>query len=242
MRKVFLKTLENKVKNMAEIEAKIYLSVQRGKTEFSWFRSFHTFNFGNYFNENKAAFGAIRVFNDNTLAAGKSMKMQVEKPTDVLILPLVGGIEFKTSTRYHDFLEAGKLQIFSAEAGMEYEVLNPYSSELINYLEIWIEKENAVSSKTEQSEIDIEKRNELLPIYSTENTFAYFGKFGGREDSIYQLKNTANGIFAFVIEGAFEFQNRLLHPRDGLALWNVSEIDFEALSTDAILLVFEIPA
>lgn len=227
---------------MAETEAKIYLSEQRGKTELPWFRSFHTFNFGNYFDENKTAFGAIKVFNDNTLAAGKSMKMQVEKPTDVLILPLVGGIEFKTSTGYHDFLEAGKMQIFKAEAGMEYEVLNPYESALINHLEIWIEKDNAVSSKTEQSELGIEKRNVLLPIYSSENTFAYFGKFGGREDSVYQLKNAANGIFAFVIEGAFEFQNRLLHPRDGLALWNVSAIDFEALSTDAMLLIFEIPA
>lgn len=227
---------------MAETEAKIYLSEQRGKTEFPWFRSFHIFNFGNYFDENKTAFGAIKVFNDNTLAAGKSMKMQVEKPTDVLILPLVGGIEFKNSTGYHDFLEVGKVQIFSAEAGMEYEILNPYESDLINYLEIWIEKDNIGSPKVEQSEIYIEKRNELLSIYSTENTFAYFGKFGGREDYIYKVQNTANSIFAFVIEGAFEFQNRLLHPRDGLALWNVSAIDFEALSTDAMLLIFEIPA
>jgi quercetin 2,3-dioxygenase len=237
---------------MTEIEAKIYLSEQRGKTEFPLFRSFHTFNFGNYFDENKNPYGVIRVFNDNTLAAGKSMKMQVEKPTDVLILPLVGGIEFKNSTGYHDFLEVGKMQIFTAEAGMEYEVLNPYEAEenasqqntarLINYLEIWIEKKVAVSPKTEQVSIDIEKRNELLPIYSTENTFAYFGKFGGREDNICQLKNGKNGVFAFVIEGAFEFQNRLLHPRDGLALWNVQEIDFEALSNDAMLLIFEMPA
>ncbi len=226
---------------MIEVEAKIYLSEQRGKTEFSWFRSFHTFNFGNYFDENKTAFGAIRVFNDNTLAAGKGIKMQVENPTEVLILPLVGGIEFKSSTGYHDFLEVGKLQVFSAEAGMEYEVLNPYDSDLINYLEIWIEKEPIISPKIEQVAFDIEQRNELMPIFTQENTFAYFGKFGGREDSIYTLQNPQNGIFAFVIEGAFEFQNRLLHPRDGLALWNVSEIDFEALSNDAMLLIFEIP-
>ncbi len=231
---------------MKETEAKIFLNDQRGKTEISWFRSFHTFNFGNYFNENKTPIGAIRVFNDNTLAAGKSIKMQVEKPTDVLILPLVGGIEFKNSTGYHDFLEAGKLQIFSAEAGMEYEVLNPYEAEenaenLINYLEIWIEKESNILLKTEQASIDIEERNEFQSIYSIEKTFVYFGKFEGREDFIYKLKNAKNSIFTFIIEGAFEFQNRLLHPRDGLALWNVQEIDFEALSNDAMLLIFEIP-
>ncbi len=227
---------------MTQTEAKIYLSEQRGITQFEWFRSIHTFNFGNYFDENKAPFTPIRVCNDNTLASGKSMRMQVEKPTEVLILPLVGGIEFKTSTGYHDFLEAGKLQIFSADAEMEYEVLNPYESELINYLEIWIEKESISSPKVAQVSIDIEKRNELLPIFIQDDIFVYFGKFGGREEDIYQLKNTSNSIFAFVIEGAFELQNRLLHPRDGLALWNVQEIDFEALSNDAMLLIFELPA
>lgn len=231
---------------MTQTEAKIYLSEQRGKTEFSWFRSLHTFNFGNYFDENKASFGAIKVFNDNTLAAGKSTKRRVENPTEVLILPLVGGIEFKNSMGFHDFLEVGQIQIFSAQAGMEYEVINPYESEqnaapLINYLEIWIEKEQINTSKVEQIPFDIEQRNELLPIFTQEDTFIYFGKFGGRKDSIYQLRNSQNGIFAFVIEGAFEFQNRLLHPRDGLALWQVTEVDFEALSNDAMLLVFEIP-
>lgn len=231
---------------MTQTEAKIYLSEQRGKTEFSWFRSLHTFNFDNYFNEDKAPFGAIKVFNDNTLAAGKGMKRQVENPTEVLILPLVGGIEFKNSIGYHDFLEVGQIQIFSAQAGMEYAVLNPYESEgndvrLINFLESWIEREQIDTSKVEQIAFDIKQRNELLPIFSKEDTFIYFGKFNGRKDSIYQLQNLRNGIFVFVIEGVFEFQNRLLHPRDGLALWNMTEVDFEALSNDAMLLVLEIP-
>jgi len=111
---------------MTQNEAKIFLSAQRGKTELSWFRSFHSFNFGNFQDPNKEHIGKLRVFNDNTLAAGCGMKMQVEKPTEVLILPLVGGIEFKNSVGYQDFLEAGKVQVFSADASMEYEVLNPY--------------------------------------------------------------------------------------------------------------------
>ena len=80
---------------MTQTEAKIFLSERRGITQFEWFRSFHTFNFGNYFDENKLAFGAIKVFNENTLAPEKSMKMQVEAPTEILILPIVGDIEFK---------------------------------------------------------------------------------------------------------------------------------------------------
>lgn len=37
-------------------------------------------------------------------------------------------------------------------------------------------------------------------------------------------------------------QNRLLEARDGLGLWNVDEIEFEALSNEAVLLILEITA
>ncbi len=47
-------------RNMTQTEAKIFLTDQRGLTEFPWFRSFHTFNFGKYFDENKTPYGAIR--------------------------------------------------------------------------------------------------------------------------------------------------------------------------------------
>lgn len=229
---------------MTQNEAKIFLSDQRGKTELSWFRSFHSFNFGSFQDLNKEPIGKLRVFNDNTLAAGCGMKMQVEKPTEVVILPLVGGIEFKNSAGYHDFLEAGKLQIFSAEAEMEYEVLNPYESELINYLEIWIEKENFLNPSTISTDIDIEKRNALLPIFSSvhNDAFGYFGKYDGREEGVFQVKNVGNCLYVFVIEGAFEVDNKLMEARDGLAIWNTDEIEFEALSNDAMLLIFEIPA
>jgi quercetin 2,3-dioxygenase len=229
---------------MNQTEAKIFLATQRGKTETSWFRSFHTFNFGKYFNENKAPFEQMRVFNDNTLAAGKGMKMQVEKPTAVFILPLVGGIEFKNNTGYHDFLEVGKVQVFSAEEGSEYEVLNPYESEqndacLINYLEIWIENDTLLSSKTEQIKIDIEKQNELLTIFSQDEIIVHFGKFTGRQEAVYSLRNSAKKLFVFVIEGAFEVDNKLMETRDGLALWNIAEIEMEALSDQAMILIFE---
>jgi len=36
-------------------------------------------------------------------------------------------------------------------------------------------------------------------------------------------------------------QHRLLHARDGLVLWDAKEIEMEALSNDAIILLLEIP-
>lgn len=35
------------------------------------------------------------------------------------------------------------------------------------------------------------------------------------------------------ISGAFEINGRLMHARDGLALWDVNSIEIEALSAEA---------
>ena len=42
-----------------------------------------------------------------------------------------------------------------------------------------------------------------------------------------------------MIQGAFEVQHRLLKSRDALALWNVVEVEIEALSNEAIIVLIE---
>ena len=67
------------------------------------------------------------------------------------------------------------------------------------------------------------------------------GKFDGRREANYLLKNKGTDLFVFVIEGAFEVQGTLLHARDGLALLDTEGTEMEALSNDAIILLLELP-
>jgi quercetin 2,3-dioxygenase len=226
---------------ITQTEAMIFLADQRGVSQTDWFRSYHSFNFGAYQAENREPFGNLRVFNDDTLAAGKSLKMQVDENTDVILLPLVGAIEYSNSLGESGFLEAGQVQVFSAAKGMEYEVMNPYADELVNFLQIWISgQKEQFTPKITQNSFDFQDKNQLLPCFCN-LAYGMIGKFGGREEGIYQVQHPdTHGVFVFVIEGAFEVQNRLLHPRDGLSLTNVTEIDFEALSNDAIMLILEV--
>jgi hypothetical protein len=91
---------------------------------------------------------------------------------------------------------------------MEYEITNPYSDELVNFLQIWIsgQKEHFTPTIT-QNTFDFQDKNQLLPFFST-HAQGFIGKFGGREEGIYTVRNPErNGVFIFVIEGAFEVQN-----------------------------------
>ena len=66
------------------------------------------------------------------------------------------------------------------------------------------------------------------------------GRFAGRAEAAYHPRAGAGCCFGFVLAGAFEVASRLLHPHDGLALWQASCLDLEALSPDAVLLLLEV--
>ena len=67
------------------------------------------------------------------------------------------------------------------------------------------------------------------------------GRFMGREEAVYKVQ-PGNQLFAFVVAGAFELEGRLLHEKDGLALWDAEEVELEALSNHALVLVVELAA
>lgn len=233
---------------MKQTTAQIYLADHRGCSQMNWFRSFHTFNFGSYFNENKKSFSALQLLNDDTLAAGKSLKMQVEDNIEVLILPLVGGFEYKNNIG-QSFVEAGQALSIALKTGMTYEIINPYETELINFLQIWI-KHNDTSSFISKNEIlsfNLKNKNQLLPIHTPliypfgSKNAIFIGKYDGRAEDEYVLKNSSNSMFVLIIEGAFEVANRLLETRDGITLSNIETVEFEALSNEAIILLLEIP-
>jgi hypothetical protein len=117
---------------------------------------------------------------------------------------------------------------------------------LINYLHLELTGAKEQSNTSTVVELDLNTHeNKLVPFLADDhennpsNASIHLGNFHGREEGIHFLKHPRQGIFVFIVEGAFEVQNRLLQPRDGLALWNIDQIEFEALSNDAIMLLVE---
>lgn len=218
-------------------QAQIYLADQRGCSQTDIFRSFHIFNFGNYVAEHREAFGNLQAFNDDTLSTEHSLKIQLLENTDVIIIPIIGGLEYHDSLQ-NGFLEAGNGILFSGSGGNEYEIINPYSDTYINFVQIWLKSYSSnFKPNLEEFSFDLNERNRLHPIFSVNNQDGFIGKYGGRKKEEFTIKNPANGVFVFVIDGVFEVQDRLLHARDGLAIWDIEMVDFEALSNEAVILI-----
>ncbi len=225
---------------LVQTEAQIYLESQRGCFQTESFRSFRTFNFDGYQADGRESFGNLLVFNDETLLAQCYSTLETEQACRIILIPLVGGIEVNLGEQI-EFVNSGEVLSFFAQPDENYVISNPYAEEAVNYLQI--RTGHAFSQQQKQlNQFDILYKNTLLPVFSGEKDEVniYIGKYEGREEGVFFNDLSNRGIFSFVIEGAFEVQNRLLEKRDGLSIQCAGEIEFEALSNNAVILILEV--
>lgn len=227
-----------------ETQARIFPAAERGIIENEWFRCLSSFVFGRYRQEGKHPFGPLYLLNEDILDAGRSTQLLVEKPSLIFMLPLTGAVEYTDSAGNELLLKAGESALFPAPANTARVISNPYEQGWVNYLEVWIYCPEAAEIKGIQGSFQLESQNnQLLPLFKFPscNITASLGQFKGHEELVYRVQNSGNGLFAMVLQGAFEVQHRLLEPRDGLAIWQTDEVELEALSEQAILLLIELP-
>ena len=228
---------------LIQTDAQIYLESLRGQFQANGFRSLRVFNFEEYRAADRGPFGTLDVLNDETLMPECSQALQVEQFCQVILLPMVGAIEVEEKGRKPQFVNSGEVLFLLASPERHYTISNPYPDEAVNYLQIRVNDGQFLGTPMSLSGItvpfDLSERNVLLPVrgYNGSSANLFIGQYDGRAEGIFTSWNPNHSAFIFVIEGAFEVQNRLLERRDGLALRNVEVIEFEALSDGAILLV-----
>nr|WP_322625928.1 hypothetical protein [uncultured Flavobacterium sp.] len=215
--------------------ARIYKAQQRGLYENSNHRWEATFNFESYQDASRSPFGALQILNDETLGPKQQLTRNVENG-NILLIPLVGALEYSLNGEIA-YVETNEATWLPAEGNLI--LRNPYEEELINFL--YIVFSHSIVTEAETLSINLDSRNSLNPFSLPGSIKAKMGLFDGRQEALYPIQNPNNGLFVFVIAGAFEVQGRLLEHRDGLALWQLEEADMEALSENAVLLLFELP-
>lgn len=211
-------------------------------------KRFFSLNYGLYQKENRDNAGILSFLNDEFLAPGKEASFCHEKDVQVFVLPLVGAVytPFLKNEPGEGIIQFNESGFFDVAAGVPYTLSNPYENEWVNFLHIGFVN-NAPLHRSGKALIDLqpEHKNKLIPVlvedYYVSSFSATLGFYDGRQSGNYRLKNPDNEIFVFVINGAFEVESRMLEHRDGLSLATASEIEFEALSENAILLVLEMP-
>lgn len=228
---------------------KIFLADQRGLTETSRFRRYSTFNFGGYAHEHKAAFGRLYAMNEETLGGGQVLEFQADRDAHILLIPVTGELLVSLPNGEDMPVEVEAMHVLTVPAGSAIQLRNPYATDLVTFLHLWVQTEAPVATaSSQQYAFGLSNAGGQLARATAPGEAAallpfsvYLGQFVGRQETTYCLPREAS-FFTYVLAGAFEVEGRLLHEKDCLALWETEEIELEALSNNALLLVLELKA
>ncbi|MFM1879035.1 MAG: hypothetical protein RLZZ241_1901 [Bacteroidota bacterium] len=227
-------------------------AASRGRANFGWLNSYHSYSFGNYYNPERMQFGALRVLNDDRVAPGMGFDTHPHRNMEIISIGLEGELKHQDSMGNTAIIKAGDIQVMSAGSGITHSEYNNSKSEPVAFLQIWIFPSQAnVAPRYDQISLkDLLKPNTwnlfLGPygqydgMWVYQNIWFHWGNFEAGQTISYALKNTQHGLFIFVIEGTVLTAGELLNQRDALELTAITELEFEFKAAATVLLM-EVP-
>eukprot|EP01035_Chromulina_nebulosa_P013122 gene13122-17456_t len=140
----------------------------RTHSDHGWLKSAHTFSFGSYDPNAPVNFGALRVLNDDTVAAGMGFGKHPHDNMEIISIPTFGDLKHGDSMGNGTIIKQGDIQIMSAGTGIAHSESNANSDKEVRFFQIWLypNKKN-VRPRYDQYTIDETKaHNNLLQILS----------------------------------------------------------------------------
>lgn len=224
----------------------------RGNANHGWLHSRHTFSFANYYNPERMHFGVLRVLNDDIVAPGKGFGMHPHDNMEIVSIPLSGDLEHKDSMGNTTVIRNGDIQVMSAGTGVQHSEYNANKNQDVKFLQIWLfpNKRN-VSPRYDQISLNPEDRKNtfqqiLSPnkddagVWIHQNAWFHLADFDKDYKQTYQLKSPGNGIYIFNLKGDIKVGDVALATRDGLGIWDTTQIQIEA-NSPAEFLIMEVP-
>ncbi len=114
-------------------------SEDRGHADRGWLQSHHTFTFGSYNDPNHMGFRALRVLNDDRIAAGKGFGPHAHRDMEILTYVLEGHVAHRDSMNERHTVGPNEVQAMSAGSGVVHSEFNASETEPVHLLQIWIE-------------------------------------------------------------------------------------------------------
>src|SRR5215471_1219782 len=181
---------------------KIRRAQDRGRTDWGWLDSRHTFSFGGYFDPEYMGFRALRVINDDTVSPGGGFGTHGHRDMEIISYVLDGALEHKDSMGTGSVIRPGEIQMMRAGTGITHSEYNHSKTEPVHFLQIWIEPDQVgLRPAYGQQKVD---RN------AADEGFNLLASKSGRNGSI-QIHHDADLSLAMINSG----QERNYALRDG---------------------------
>lgn len=224
----------------------------RGHADHGWLNAYHSFSFGSWYNPERVQFGALRVLNDDTIAAGMGFGTHPHDNMEIFTIPLEGDLAHKDSMGNTETIRTGDVQVMSAGTGVKHSEFNPNADKRTKLLQIWIfpNKKNVEPRYQQITLNSADRKNKLQQILSPnpedegvwihQDAWFHLGKFDKDSSITYNLKKEGNGVYAFILSGKLTINGQELDTRDGFGIWNINSIEIKT-TTEVEILLMEVP-
>ncbi|MDE0970451.1 MAG: pirin family protein [Octadecabacter sp.] len=111
---------------------------ERGKADFGWLKSAHSFSFGQYYDPKHLGFGNLIVINDDIVAGDKGFGQHPHRNAEIFSYVLGGALEHKDSLGNGSVVSEGGVQYMSAGSGVTHSEFNPSQTDQMRFLQVWL--------------------------------------------------------------------------------------------------------
>jgi redox-sensitive bicupin YhaK (pirin superfamily) len=226
---------------------------ERGRANFGWLDSRHSFSFGHYYDEKHMGFGPLRVINDDRVAPGGGFPTHPHGDMEIVSYVLEGAMAHKDSIGTGSVIRPGDVQRMSAGTGIRHSEFNASKTEPVHFLQIWIEPERkGLEPGYEQKTFPVEeKRGKLrlvgsrdgrdgsVIIHQDVNLYATLLDDGG---SVSHQVAPGRSAWVQVATGTATLNGEQLYPGDGVAVTEAGTLSLVGTSQDAEILLFDMAA
>ena len=214
-----------------------------------WLQTYHSFSFADYVDPNNLNWGALRVFNDDVIAAGSGFPTHPHRDMEILTYVLDGELEHRDSLENRGIVRPGGVQYVSAGTGISHSEFNHSQTAPLRLVQMWV-LPNARGLRPNYGQVDYTREERLdrwLAIASGEpgktsriainrNATAYVARVENAPLS-YALGSGRLG-FLFVATGSVEADGERLYAGDAVRLTGPHD---PQLNGEAELVLWDVP-
>jgi len=226
-------------------------SEQRGVARLGWLYSRHSFSFGEYYDPQHVRFGPLRVINEDQVQPGRGFGTHGHRDMEIISYVLSGELTHKDNMGNGSVIRPGDVQRMSAGTGITHSEFNPSSTELVHFLQIWIEpSQRGFTPSYEQLHIDSVAKQGVLRVIASpdgrdgsvhlhQDALIYASVLGS-DDHIELTLQRNRRAYVHVARGAVNVNGMRLLGGDALKISEESQLIFDQ-AEDAELLLFDLP-